>query len=62
MSHVIRFGYCPPSPGPKSEIRNKWYTDANDAIENWDGRSEIWVSYNKGSISPNIVCRLIKYG
>lgn len=48
MSFVIRFGYCPPSPGPKARIRNKWYTDANDAIENWDGHSEIWISYNKG--------------
>lgn len=47
MSFVIRFGYCPPSPGPKARIRNKWYTDVNDAIENWDGRSEIWISYNK---------------
>lgn len=48
MSHAIRFGYCPPSPGPKSKIRNKWHTDVNDAIENWDGRSEIRISYNKG--------------
>ena len=48
MDLIIRFGYCPPSPGPKAGIKNKWYTDINDAIENWDGRSEIWVSYNKG--------------
>lgn len=49
MSLVIRFGYCPPSPGPKAKIRNKWYRDneIKDAINNWDGNSEIWISYNK---------------
>lgn len=47
MSLVIRFGYCPPNPGPKAKIRNKWYREIEDAINDWDGRSEIWISYNK---------------
>ena len=31
MGLVIRFGYCPPNPGPKAKIRNKWYRE--DEIE-----------------------------
>lgn len=41
----IRFGYCPPNPGPKSKINNKWYTDVKSAIENWKGEP-IWVKIN----------------
>ena len=29
----IRFGYCPPNPGPKKKLHNKWFTDINDAIK-----------------------------
>ena len=46
MSVIIRFGYCPPNPGPKSKIRNKWYSDISQAIDNYDGKSEIWIKYN----------------
>lgn len=63
MSLVIRFGYCPPNPGPKAKIRNKWYRgdEIEDAINNWDGNSEIWVSYNKQTyrqISFAELCRI----
>ena len=49
MNLIIRFGYCPSSPGPKAKIRNKWYRgdEIKDAIHEWDGNSEIWISYNK---------------
>lgn len=49
MGLVIRFGYCPPNPGSKVKIRNKWYREEEieDAINDWDGQSEIWISYNK---------------
>ena len=37
MGLVIRFGYCPPNPGPKAKIRNKWYREEEfeDAINDW---------------------------
>ena len=41
---VIRFGYCPPNPGPKARLNNKWYTNVDDAINNWN-RESIWVKY-----------------
>ena len=46
MSVIIRFGYCPPNPGPKKKLKNKWYYDINQSIDEYDGRSETWVSYN----------------
>lgn len=55
---TIRFGYCPPNPGPKSRLLPyiKWYNDVQTAIENYDGNCSIWmktsskyveISYNK---------------
>ena len=41
----IRFGYCPPSPGPNKNTKCKWYTDINTAIDNYNG-AEIWISFN----------------
>lgn len=43
---VIRFGYCPPNPGPKRKLKNKWFTDVNDAINNYNGGT-IYISYNR---------------
>lgn len=43
---VIRFGYCPPNPGPKRKLKNKWFTNVNDAINNYKGET-IYISYNK---------------
>lgn len=43
---VIRFGYCPPNPGPKGKIYNKWFTKVEDAIEEYKGE-KIYISYNK---------------
>lgn len=45
-NYVIRFGYCPPNPGPKRKLKNKWYTDVNDAINDYNG-GKIYISYNK---------------
>ena len=42
---VIRLGYCPPNPGPRSKIYSKWYTDVKSTIENWKGES-IWIKIN----------------
>ena len=44
---VIRFGYCPPNPGPcpKTKLNNHWYTNVDDAINNWN-RESIWVKYS----------------
>lgn len=43
---VIRFGYCPPNPGPNVKLKNKWFTDVNDAINNYNGE-KIYISYNR---------------
>lgn len=43
---VIRFGYCPPNPGPKTKLKNKWFTNINDAINNYNGET-IYISYNR---------------
>lgn len=43
---TIRFGYCPPNPGPKAKLRNKWFTNVEDAIEEYKGET-IYISYNK---------------
>ena len=44
---VIRFGYCPPNPGPNAKIRNEWYTNIKDAINEYNGRDKIYISVNK---------------
>lgn len=66
MGLIIRFGYCPPNPGPKAKIRNKWYREEEfeDAINGWDGQSEIWISYNKQTyrkISFVELCNILNY-
>ena len=47
---TIRFGYCPPNPGPKKKLYNKWFTKVEDAIAEYDGRKQIYISYNKNHI------------
>lgn len=50
MSVVIRFGYCPPSPGPYKFTGCKWYTNIKDAVEaynNYHTKPTIYISYNK---------------
>ena len=42
---TIRFGYCPPNPGPKAKLRNKWFTNVEDAIKEYKGET-IYISYN----------------
>ena len=44
-NYIIRFGYCPPNPGPKRKLRNKWYTDAQDAINDYNGE-KLYIRYN----------------
>lgn len=49
MSLVIRFGYCPPNPGPKTKTKCKWYNNIDDAIEaycNLNYKMPIYISYN----------------
>ena len=43
---VIRFGYCPPNPGPNNTRLKyiKWFNNIDDAIEAYDGRSSIWIN------------------
>lgn len=43
---IIRFEYCPPNPGPNKKLRNKWFTNIQDAINNWKGET-IWISYGR---------------
>ena len=45
-NYVIRFGYCPPNPGPKGKICNKWFTKVENAIEEYKGE-KLYISYNK---------------
>lgn len=42
----IRFGYCPPSPGPNSRLLKyvKWFTNIDDAVEAYDGHTSIWIN------------------
>lgn len=42
---LIRFGYCPPNPGPKKKLRCKWYNDKETAIKEYNGRDPIYVKY-----------------
>ena len=45
MAIKIRFGYCPENPGPKRKLKNKWFINKEDAINEYNGES-IYVSYN----------------
>lgn len=45
MSVIIRFGYCPPNPGPKKKLKNKWYSKPSDAIAAYNGE-ELWIREN----------------
>ena len=45
---LIRFNYCPPNPGPNSKPRCRWYSDARNAIDAYDGKSSIWLRTGKG--------------
>ena len=45
MSVIIRFGYCPPNPGPKKKLKNKWYSNLSDAITAYNGE-ELWIREN----------------
>lgn len=59
---TIRFGYCPPNPGPKGKVYNKWFTKVEDAIAEYDGRKQIYISYNKKpykEITFEELCKLI---
>ena len=42
---VIRFGYCPPSPGPNNRRLKyiKWFNNIDDAIEAYNGHTSIWL-------------------
>lgn len=53
---TIRFGYCPPNPGPNANTGCTWYSDVRSAVEAYDGKCSIWmktggkyveISYNK---------------
>lgn len=58
---VIRFGYCPPNPGGKSKLHNKWFVNIKDAINEYNGRDKIYISMNKRSykeIDFNKLCEL----
>ena len=61
---IIRFGYCPPNPGPKTKPRCKWYRgdEIEDAINEYDGRSSIWVNTTGTyrEISYNELLNLVK--
>jgi hypothetical protein len=42
---IIRFGYCPPNPGPKAKINCRWYSNIKDAIDNYNNQT-IWIKKN----------------
>lgn len=48
---TIRFGYCPPNPGPNASTGCRWYSDIDDAIDAYynyriDQRVPIYISIN----------------
>ena len=43
MAIKIRFGYCPENPGPKRKLKNKWFINKEDAINEYNGES-IYIS------------------
>ena len=45
-NYVIRFRYCPPNPGPKKKLYNKWFNNVEDAIKEYNGE-KLYISYNK---------------
>ena len=57
---IIRFGYCPPNPGPNTKLTNKWFSDINDAINNYDGNSSIWIN-SSGVYREISYDQLLKY-
>lgn len=59
---TIRFGYCPPNPGPKKKLYNKWYNDIQKAIDEYDGRKQIYISYNKQTYKEITFEELLEYG
>ena len=59
---LIRFNYCPPNPGPNSKPRCKWYSDVQNAIDAYDGKSSIWLRTGSGKyieISYNKLLELV---
>lgn len=48
MSIIIRFGYCPPNPGPKGKPKALWFSDIDKAIiyAMDNPRKEIYISIN----------------
>lgn len=61
---IIRFGYCPPNPGPKDKPKCKWYRgeEISDAIQEYDGHSEIYIntSGRYQQVSYNYLLKLEK--
>ena len=58
----IRFGYCPPSPGPNNRLLKyvKWFTNIDDAVEAYDGRTSIWIN-NTGKYREITFEQLLKF-
>lgn len=51
MNIVVRFGYCPPNPGPHASIGCRWYSCVDEAIDAYynyrlDQRVPIYISIN----------------
>lgn len=59
---TIRFGYCPPNPGPKKKLYNKWFTNVEDALAEYDGQKHIYISYNKQTYKEITFEELLEYG
>lgn len=52
-NYTIRFGYCPPSPGPHKSTGCMWFNNIEEAIEAYynfrlDRKVPIYIKYNNG--------------
>lgn len=59
---LIRFNYCPSNPGPNSKPNCRWYLNVQNAIDEYDGKSSIWLRTGKGKyieISYNKLLELV---
>lgn len=62
MNIKIRFGYCPPNPGPKGKPKAIWFTDVDNAIiyAMDNPTKEIYISINGKAYRPISFEKLIE--
>jgi hypothetical protein len=60
MSFIIRFGYCPPNPGPRSRFKCKWFTDVLTLLDNYKEGDDVFVSHNGGKYIHTTIDKIVE--